>query len=59
MTTARSLFGLTAGTLSLILVLVAFTAVSAQRRPATTEPSSVTVTLPVQPASAGYVGEER
>ena len=41
------------------LALAAVISVNAQRRPAATEPTSVTVRLPEQPADQGYVGEER
>jgi hypothetical protein len=53
------LFQVAASGLALALALVAVSSVSAQRRPAAIEPTSVTVRLPEQPAVQGYVGEER
>jgi predicted CXXCH cytochrome family protein len=51
-------FNVAAPALSLALITAVYGSVSAQRRPAATEPSAVTVKLPPQPAEQGYVGEE-
>ena len=57
-TTPRHLLGIATGSLVLGLISVAFTHVSAQRRPATTVPSSVTIRLPMQSADNGFAGED-
>ena len=57
-TPLHSRFSLVAGPLLLVLMVVAATSVGAQRRPAASEPSPVTVTLPVQPADRGFGGED-
>lgn len=41
------------------LLTVAVGSLSAQRRPATNQPSAVTAALPAQPVDRGFVGEER
>ncbi|HEY3044990.1 MAG TPA: cytochrome c3 family protein [Vicinamibacterales bacterium] len=51
-------FGLIAAPLLLVLMAVAATSVGAQRRPGASEPSPVTVRLPVQPADQGFAGED-
>jgi predicted CXXCH cytochrome family protein len=55
----RTVFGVAVVSLSVAIALATFVSVDAQRRAATTEPSSVTVVLPVQTADASYIGEER
>src|SRR5437762_4262167 len=57
-TTTRPLLGITACSVALAMIFVAFTAASTQRQPAANEPSPVTVPLPAQPADRGFAGED-